>query len=124
MDLPTEATGPTTRRAHLMRMAGRFARRVRASAAAHGIPVIDCKRGERKHQIAEEYLATHPVDRGVFLILVARAIAPVWEVTRSAGEVLCNLAKKRAFVNHYSFHILDPEWGDIHRSSHTAHHCG
>ena len=45
--------------AHLMRMAGRFARRVRASAAAHGIPVIDCKRGERKHQIAEEYLAEH-----------------------------------------------------------------
>ena len=99
--------------AHLMRMAGRFARRVRASAAAHGIPVIDCKRGERKHEIAEEYLATHPVDRGVFLILVARAVAPVWEVTRSAGGVLCNLAKKRAFVNHYSFHILDPEWGHM-----------
>jgi hypothetical protein len=36
--------------AHLMRMAGRFARRVRASAAAHGIPVTDCGRGERKHQ--------------------------------------------------------------------------
>ena len=53
--------------AHLMRMAGRFARRVRASANAHGIPVIDCKRGERKHQIAEDYLATHEVDRGVFL---------------------------------------------------------
>ena len=99
--------------AHLIRMAGRFARRVRASAAAHGIPVIDCKRGERKHQIAEEYLATHPVERGVFLILVARAIAPVWEVTRSSRGVLCNLAKKRAFVNHYSFHILDPEWGHM-----------
>ena len=99
--------------AHLMRMAGRFARRVRASAAAHGIPVIDCKRGERKHEIAEEYLATHRVDRGVFLIFVARAIAPVWEVTRSTSGVLCNLAKKRAFVNHYSFHILDPEWGHM-----------
>jgi hypothetical protein len=96
--------------AHLMRMAGRFARRVRASAAAHGIPVIDCKRGERKRQIAEEYLAEHTVERGVFLILVARAIAPVWEVTRSSRGVLCNLVKKRAFVNHYSFHILDPEW--------------
>ena len=60
--------------AHLMRMAGRFARRVRASANAHGIPVIDCKRGERKHEIAEEYLATHRVERGVFLILVARAV--------------------------------------------------
>jgi hypothetical protein len=99
--------------AHLMRMAGRFARRVRASAHAHGIPVIDCKRGERKHQIAEDYLAEHTVDRGVFLILVARAVAPVWEATRSAGGVLCNLTKKRAFVNHYSFHILDPEWGHM-----------
>ena len=89
--------------AHLMRMAGRFARRVRASARAHGIPVIDCKRGERKHQIAEEYLATHTVGPGVFLIMVARAVAPVWEVTRSADSgVIGNLAKKRAFVNHYS----------------------
>jgi hypothetical protein len=99
--------------AHLMRMAGRFARRVRASAHAHGIPVIDCKRGERKHQIAEDYLAEHTVDRGVFLILVARAVAPVWEATRSAGGVLCNLTKKQAFVNHYSFHIKDPEWGHM-----------
>jgi hypothetical protein len=99
--------------AHLMRMAGRFARRVRASAKAHGIPVIDCKRGERKHQIAEEYLAEHTVGTGVFLIFVARAVAPVWEVTRSASGVIGNLAKKRAFVNHYSFHIMDPEWGHL-----------
>ena len=27
--------------------------------------------------------------------------------------MLCNLAKKRAFVNHYSFHILDPQWGHM-----------
>lgn len=99
--------------AHLMRMAGRFARRVRASATVHGIPVIDCKRGERKHEIAEKYLATHEVDRGVFLILVARAVAPVWEVTRTPSGKIANLAKKRAFVNHYSFHIMDPEWGHM-----------
>jgi hypothetical protein len=99
--------------AHLMRMAGRFARRVRASATAHAIPVIDCKRGERKHDIAAEYLATHDVERGVFLVLVARAVAPVWEVTRTPGGKIANLAKKRAFVNHYSFHIMDPEWGHM-----------
>jgi DNA-binding transcriptional ArsR family regulator len=99
--------------AHLMRMAGRFARRVRASATAHGISVIDCKRGERKHDIAEEYLATHDVECGVFLILVARAVAPVWEVTRTPGGKIANLAKKRSFVNHYSFHIMDPEWGHM-----------
>src|SRR5262249_5224970 len=24
-----------------------------------------------------------------------------------------NLAKKMAFVNHYSFHLMDPEWGHV-----------
>jgi hypothetical protein len=99
--------------AHLMRMAGRFSRRLRASARAHGIPVVDCKSGERKHRIAEEYLAAHEVGTGVFLILVARAPATVWEVTRSKTGVIVNLAKKRSFVNHYSFHIMDPHWGHL-----------
>src|SRR6266581_4797997 len=99
--------------AHLMRMAGRFSRRVRAFAKAHNIPVIDCGRGERKHRIAEEYLASHTVGVGVFLILVARAAATVWEVKRSASGVIGNLEKKTAFVNHDSFHIMDPDWGHL-----------
>ena len=99
--------------AHLMRMAGRFSRRVHGFARAHGVPIIDCGRGERKHRIAEEYLATHAVKQGLFLILVGRAMAPVWEVQRSARGVIQNLEKKRPYINHYSFHILDPEWGHI-----------
>ena len=99
--------------AHLMRLAGRFARRVRASAQAHGIPVIDCKAGERKHQIAEAYLAEHQVRTGVFLILVSRSPATVWKVSRSTAGVICNLEKRREFVNHYSFHIMDPTWGHV-----------
>ncbi len=98
---------------HLMRMAGRFSRRVRAWAKANQIPVIDCGRGERKHQIAEEYLAAHAVDQGVFLVLVARAVAPVWQVQRSAKGVICNLVQKKPYVNHYSFHIMDSEWGHL-----------
>jgi hypothetical protein len=98
---------------HLMRMAGRFARRVRAWANAHQVPVIECRRGGRKHQLAEEYLASHSVGSGVFLILVARASAAVWEVTHSSSGVIVNLAKKMAFVNHYSFHIMDPQWGHV-----------
>jgi hypothetical protein len=99
--------------AHLMRLAGRFSRRVRAWATANQVPVIDCGRGERKHRIAEAYLATHTVGPGVFLILVARAPASVWEVRRSASGVIGNLEKKTAYVNHYSFHIMDPEWGHL-----------
>jgi hypothetical protein len=98
---------------HLMRMAGRFARRVRAAAAANGIPLIDCRRGERKHRIAEEYLATHDVGRGVFMILVAKAPAAVWKVKRSAKGSIVNLEMKIEYVNHYSFHIIDPTWGHL-----------
>src|SRR5664279_2169728 len=99
--------------AHLMRLAGRFARRVRAWAGAHGVPVIDCKADERKHRIAEEYLREHTVGVGVFLILVARAPATVWKVKRTKAGVIRNLDKTRQFVNHYSFHIMDPAFGHL-----------
>jgi len=100
--------------AHLMRMAGRLARRVKAWGAANGVPVIFCKAGERKHRIAEEYLASGEVTGpGVFLVLVAKAPATVWKVKRSANGVITNLEKKREYVNHYSFHIMDPDWGHV-----------
>jgi hypothetical protein len=98
---------------HLMRLAGRFARRVKAWGESAGVPVIYCKAGQRKHLIAEEYLAAHAVGTGVFLVLAAKAPASVWEVSRTASGAIANLAKKRAFVNHYSFHIMDPQWGHV-----------
>src|SRR5207244_4181930 len=98
---------------HLMRMAGRFARRVRGWARANNVPVIDCKTGQRKHLIAQQYLDAGPVPVGVFLVLTARAPAPVWKVTRSKSGVIVNLEKKREYVNHYSFHIMDPDWGHV-----------
>jgi hypothetical protein len=99
---------------HLMRFAGRFARRLKAWASANGVPVIYCKAGERKHLIAGEYLATHEVGTGVFLVLAAKAPASVWEVRRSESTgVIGNIAKKTTYVNHYSFHIMDPRWGHV-----------
>jgi hypothetical protein len=98
---------------HLMRMAGRFARRVKAWAAANGVPVIFCTAGQRKHQIAEEYLQTHAVGTGVFLILAAKAPATVWKVHRSPRGAITRLEKKREHVYHYSFHIMDPAFGHL-----------
>jgi len=65
----------------LMRMAGHFSRRLRAYAAAHGIPVVNCAAGQEKHKLAEEYLEKASLRPGVFLILVGRAQAPVWDVS-------------------------------------------
>src|SRR5260370_36613351 len=63
--------------------------------------------------MGEEYLASHTVGPGVCMILVARARGTVWKVKRSAGGVIGNLEKKSEYVNHYSFHIMDPAWGHM-----------
>jgi hypothetical protein len=98
---------------HLMRMAGRFARRVKAWAKANGVPLIYYAAGERRHLIAEEYLEENTVTVGVFLILAAKAPAMVREVRRSASGAITNLESKREYVYHYSFHITDPAFGHM-----------
>src|SRR5271167_3710468 len=94
--------------AHLMRLAGRFSRRVRGYANAHDIPVVECAAGERKHDVADDYLAKTTVTEGLFLVLVGRAQAPVWHVGSNY-----HLETKKPYVNHYSFHILDRDWGHV-----------
>ena len=98
--------------AHLMRMAGRFSRRVRAWAKHNSITVINCAPGERKHEIAHEHMPSDPNFVGVFLVLVSKSQAPVWQVKRF-GKGGIDLRKSFQFVNHYSFHIMDPQWGHI-----------
>jgi hypothetical protein len=94
----------TLENAYLMRLAGRFSRRVRGYAKAHGIPVIDCPAGQRKHDLAEEHLAKTSITQGLFLVLVGRARAPVWDITANHH---IERKKPYPFVNHYSFHIRE-----------------
>src|SRR5207253_8482629 len=51
--------------AYLMRLAGRFSRRIRGYAKARDIPVIDCPVGQLKHHLAEEYLTKTRVAQGL-----------------------------------------------------------
>jgi hypothetical protein len=100
---------------HLMRMAGRFSRRLRAWAKENKIPVVYCSPGEEKHKMAEQHLATHETKPGLFLILVSKAPALVWEAQMTGTGKLGQLKPKDPwpYVNHYSFHILDPDWGHL-----------
>jgi hypothetical protein len=101
--------------AHLRRLCGRFGRRLRAFARANGIPLVACPRGERQHLLAKDYMPQDPDATGVFAIFKFRAAAPVWSVKRSAQGVVQHLEWKKPYpyVNHYAFHILDPEWGHV-----------
>jgi hypothetical protein len=100
---------------HLMRMAGRFSRRLRAWAKANGVPVIYCSPGEDKHKMGEQHLATREGKCGLFLVLVSKAPALVWEAQKTGTGKLGQLVPKDPwpYVNHYSFHILDPDWGHV-----------
>ena len=97
---------------HLMRFAGRFSRRIHAYAEKQGIPLIQCRQGEKKHELAEPHLPQDLAFRGIFYIIAGLAPAPVFHVHRSKKGIT-NIKSKISYVNHYSFHILDPEWGHL-----------
>lgn len=99
--------------ASLMRLAGRYGKRVRAYAEAHQIPVIECDGEVRKHTLAEEHLPKDATVQGVFLILVSRFSAPIWEVQSNQAGHVVNLVRRYAFVKQYWFHLIDPEWGHV-----------
>jgi hypothetical protein len=99
---------------HLIRMAGRFSRRLRASMKKRNIPVIPCFAGQRKPEIAAEYLPSEPEFQGVFCILVGRAPGSVLEVQRYGnGGINVRRRKHQPRVNFYYFHIIDREWGHL-----------
>jgi hypothetical protein len=99
---------------HILRLAGRFSRRVHAYAKRRRIPLLHCEPGVRKHELAEQHRPADPNFRGLFLILVAKAPALVWEVTTSRRGVP-HLARKTPwpYVNHDHFHVIDKEWGHV-----------
>ena len=98
----------------LQRMAGRFSRRVHAWAKKNGVPIIHCGSDTRKHELAQTYLPQDPKYKGLFLILVGKAPALVWNVTISNnGQPHLERKTPWPYVNHYHFHIIDPDWGHI-----------
>jgi hypothetical protein len=99
---------------HLMRLAGRFARRIHGWAKEHGIPVLRCPGNQRPDELVEEACPVIPQRPGVFCIVVKRAPYPVWTVHRFGnGGVDIYRAKQSPYVNHYAFHIWDVAWGHL-----------
>ena len=102
-------------RAHVMRMAGDFRRRLEGFAKKRKMPFVQVPVGERKDQLWQKHLPADPNFQGLFLVLVGRAPAPVWEISRT-GDRIRNIFRKKAwpYVNHFYFHIIvDREWGHI-----------
>jgi len=101
--------------ARLMRVAGRFARRVKGWANGAGVPVVYSKSGERNEDLAKGYLPDDPGYEGVFAVIVRRAPGNVWDVEQTADGRIRRIKHKkpRPWVNHYAFHIMDRDWGHM-----------
>ena len=98
----------------LRTMAGNFSRSLRGYAKAQGIPLFDCKKGDRKHDIAQNHIPSDPNFTGLFLVIIARAPGLKWNVTRTSnGHPHLEPIKPWPYVNHYHFHFIDPDWGHI-----------
>jgi len=100
--------------ATLMRMAGRFSSRINAYCKKKNIPLVYFKAGERKHEEAEVLLPTDKDFTGIFAVFVSRASAMVWDIKEFGGGKI-DIRKKTpmSFINHYSFQIIDQQWGHI-----------
>lgn len=98
----------------LMRMAGRFSSRINAFCKKKNISLVYFKAGERKHEEAEKLLPTDKNFTGIFAVFVSRAPAMVWDI-KEFGKGKIDIRKKipLPFINHYSFHIIDEQWGHI-----------
>src|SRR5580704_991720 len=106
---------------HLREMAGTFSRRLHAFCAKQGIPIIEARSGERKHELAEPHVPKDPTFRGLFLVITANAPAPTWEVKRNRDGRITEVRHRKNWplVKHYYFHIMDREWGHV-----TIRMCG
>jgi hypothetical protein len=112
----------------LMRLAGRFGRRVQGWAKKHDVPVVDCAKGVRKDQLIKDYMPSDPKFVGVFAIFTTRRPSPVWRVLRTPKNPTSFHVQRKEphpWVKHYHFHIMDPTWGHIIvcMSGHPTHHA-
>ena len=106
---------------HLRDLAGTFSRRVRAYCQREGIALVEAEVGERKHELAQEYLPADPHAQGLFLVITSQAPAPVWEVRQSPQGRITDISRRKHWphVKHYYFHLLDRDWGHV-----TIRMCG
>ncbi|HKY43687.1 MAG TPA: hypothetical protein VJM50_11365 [Pyrinomonadaceae bacterium] len=96
-------------------MTRKFVESVEAFAQREGVELITFKRGERKDEVAQRYLAQFPGQEGVLFIGKAQEKAPVVRTERRrnpiTGATYPWLVKTTLFVNYYYFYCVDRDFG-------------
>lgn len=92
-----------------------FVASIERFAEKERIDVITFKKGQRKDDVAQEYLAKFPLDEGILFIGKAQEKAAVTRTEKrrnpATGQVYPWLVRTTAFVNHYYFYCVDRDFG-------------
>ena len=96
-------------------MTEQFVRRIGLFAEREGINVLQFRRGQRKDDLAKEYLVGFEADEGVMFIGKAQERANVIRTERrrnaGTGASYAWLVKTTSMVNHYYFYCVDRDFG-------------
>jgi len=91
-----------------------FTRSVRAFAASRGIPWVDFARGQRKDDVAHEFLAGFTGTEGVLFIGRAQEKTTVFRTRkrrREDGSSYPWIAPDTAVINHFYCYCVDEDFG-------------
>ena len=97
-------------------MSERFVKGLEQFVKTHGIDLITFEKGQRKDDIAQQYLAKFPGDEGVLFVGKAQEKTSVFrtEKRRNAqGKPYPWIIRSTAMPNHYYVYILDHDFGPL-----------
>jgi hypothetical protein len=92
-----------------------FVARLLAFASEHGVDVVHFEKGQRKDDVAHEYLSRFDADEGVLFVGVAQEKTELW-ATRKRHNPLTGasypwLVRDTRMVNHYYVYAVDADFG-------------
>jgi hypothetical protein len=92
-----------------------FVGKLEAFAAQHAIPVVTFRKGERKDDVAAQYLSAFKAEEGVLFIGKAQEKAPVFRTERrrnpKTGATYPWLVRSTAMVNQFYVYAVDRDFG-------------
>lgn len=96
-------------------MSQRFVDTIERFAATEHVDLVTFEKGQRKDEVAQQYLAAFTRDEGVLFIGKAQEKASVFrtEKRRDARGVYPWIIRSTAMVNHYYVYILDRDFGPL-----------
>ena len=97
-------------------MSERFVKAIEHFVATAGVDLITFEKGQRKDDIAQEYLAKFEGDEGVLFVGKAQEKARVFRTDKrrdAAGKTYPWITRSTAMPNHYYFYVVDKDFGPL-----------